>query len=58
MSYSIDDIKIGDMLWVELKGPDQNFGYGEVFEVWKDEETGMSILSFIASLTVVKEVEE
>ena len=46
MSYSIDDIKIGDMLWVELKGPDQNFGYGEVFEIWKDEETGYEYFEF------------
>ena len=46
MSYSIDDIKKGDMLWVELKGPDQNYGYGEVVETWVDEETGISYIDF------------
>ena len=38
MSYSIDDIKKGDMLWFEIRGADQSFGYGEVAYTWKDEE--------------------
>lgn len=46
MKYSMEDINIGDMLWVELKGPDQNFGYGEVKEIWKDEETGFEYFEF------------
>tara|TARA_Y200000002_G_scaffold376982_1_gene381785 strand:- start:3034 stop:3303 length:270 start_codon:yes stop_codon:yes gene_type:complete len=46
MTYSIDDIKKGDMLWVELKGPDQNYGHGEVIETWKDEETGYEYFEF------------
>ena len=32
-----DDLKPGDMVWVELKGPDQNYGYGEVDTVWFEE---------------------
>ena len=27
-------IKKGDMLWVELKGADQNYGFGEVITTW------------------------
>jgi len=46
MSYSIDDIKPGDMLWFELKGADQNFGYGEVIYTWKDKETGLEFADF------------
>jgi hypothetical protein len=46
MSYSIDDIKQGDMLWVELKGPDQNYGYGEVVNTWIDEKTGTAFFDF------------
>lgn len=34
------------MLWVELKGADQNYGYGEVVEVWKDDETGLEYFDF------------
>jgi len=30
-------LKVGDMIWVQLKGPDQNYGHGEVKEVWFDE---------------------
>lgn len=40
------DIKPGDMLWVTLKGPDQNYGYGEVIEVWKDDESGETYYDF------------
>lgn len=46
MSYSIDDIKLGDMIWVELKGPDQNYGYGEVINLWKDLDTGYEFFDF------------
>ena len=34
------NLKKGDMVWVEVKGAPSNFGYGEVFEVWKEEEVG------------------
>ena len=40
------EIKKGDMLWVELKGPDQNFGFGEVIATWKDEETQIEYFDF------------
>ena len=30
-------VKVGDMLWVTLKGPASDYGYGEVTEVWFDE---------------------
>lgn len=32
------NVKVGDMIWVEQKGPPQNFGYGEVINVWNDPE--------------------
>ncbi len=40
MSSSTNDfyIKPGDMIWVELKGADQNYGYGEVNEVWFEKD--------------------
>ena len=41
-----DKVKIGDMLWVELKGSDQNYGYGEVIETWTDSETGLEYFDF------------
>jgi hypothetical protein len=28
------NIKVGDMVWVSIDGADQNFGYGEVAEVY------------------------
>jgi len=46
MSYSIDDINKGDMLWVELKGPDQNYGYGEVIKTWVDKKSGITFFDF------------
>lgn len=33
-----ENIKIGDMLWVKLKGPTNDYGYGEVVEVFKTEK--------------------
>lgn len=41
-----DKVKIGDMLWVEIKGSDQNYGYGEVIEVWTDPSTGLELFEF------------
>lgn len=31
-------IKVGDMLWVTLKGPRNDYGYGEVIEVFQNAE--------------------
>lgn len=50
MSYSIDDIKKGDMLWFEIRGADQSFGYGEVAYTWKDEETGIEYADFFCEV--------
>ena len=41
-----EKVKIGDLLWVELKGSDQNYGYGEVVEVWTDPNTGIEFFDF------------
>ena len=30
-------IKKGDMLWVKLKGPQSDYGYGEVIDVFKNK---------------------
>jgi hypothetical protein len=32
------EIKIGDMLWVSLKGPQNDYGYGKVIDIFLDEE--------------------
>lgn len=34
-------VKKGDMLWVEVKGAPQNYGYGEVVNVWEEPEIGI-----------------
>ena len=34
------EIRVGDMLWVELKGANNNYGFGEVVEVWYEENIG------------------
>ena len=39
-------LKPGDMIWVELKGPDQNYGHGEVKEVWFDEALNEELFCF------------
>jgi len=33
------EIKIGDMLWVKLKGPANDYGFGEVVEVFENENS-------------------
>ena len=33
-------IRAGDMLWVKLKGPANDYGFGEVIEVVKDKKVG------------------
>jgi|TARA_B100000902_G_C27106159_1_gene811249 hypothetical protein len=40
------EIKLGDMLWVSLKGADQNYGFGEVVNLWRDEETKIDYFDF------------
>lgn len=42
----MEEIRPGDMLWVELKGADQNYGYGEVIKVWEDEKTNDKYFDF------------
>lgn len=34
-------VKKGDMLWVEIKGAAQNYGYGEVENVWEEPNIGI-----------------
>lgn len=38
MSHKSLNVKVGDMLWANIKGADQNFGYGEVTFIWTDED--------------------
>lgn len=33
-----DKVKIGDMLWVKLKGPQNDYGFGEVVEVFSSKK--------------------
>ena len=48
MSSSTDKfyLKPGDMIWVELKGPDQNYGHGEVVEVWYEDSIDEECFNF------------
>ena len=34
-------VKKGDMLWVEIKGAAQNYGFGEVVRSWHEEDIGL-----------------
>ena len=34
------EIRVGDMLWVKIKGANNDYGYGEVVEVWYEENIG------------------
>ncbi len=36
----------GDMVWVELKGPDQNYGHGEVVESWYEKSIDDECFNF------------
>lgn len=31
-----DKVKLGDFIWCHLKGADQNYGHGEVINIWED----------------------
>ena len=35
------NVKKGDMLWVSLKHACNEYGYGEVTEVWEDNDVGI-----------------
>ena len=50
MLYSIDDINPGDMLWVVQRKAGYDYGYGEVIETWKDEETGLEYFEFFCQI--------
>ena len=39
-------LKPGDMIWVNLKGADQNYGHGEVVEVWHEDSIGEECFNF------------
>jgi hypothetical protein len=48
MSHSInnEEYKKGDMVWSELKGPDQNYGYGEIDRIWYEESINDTCFNF------------
>jgi len=39
-------IKKGDMIWVKLKGPANDYGYGEVEDIWYDESAKSFLYTF------------
>ena len=39
-------VKKGDMLWVKLKGPANDYGYGEVEEAWFDNTAKSCLYTF------------
>lgn len=48
MSSSTNDFYLskGDMIWVSLKGPDQNYGHGEVAEIWHEDSIDEECFGF------------
>ena len=40
------NIKKGDMIWVSLKGPANDYGYGEVDNIWYDESAKSFLYTF------------
>ena len=50
MSYSIDEIKEGDMLWVKQRKTNYEYGYGEVKETWTDGETGDDYFEYFCQI--------
>ena len=40
------ELKKGDMIWVKLKGPANDYGYGEVTEVWFEESLSIQLFNF------------
>ena len=48
MSISTDnsEYKKGDMVWVAIRGADQNYGYGEIEEVWYEESINDTCFTF------------
>ena len=39
-------VKKGDMIWVKLKGPANDYGYGELDNVWFDESAKSFLFTF------------
>lgn len=42
----MSDLKNGDMVWVVLKGPHNDYGYGEVKEVWCEKDSDIQYFNF------------
>ena len=42
----MSDLKNGDMVWVVLKGPHNDYGYGEIKEVWFDKDLNVQFFNF------------
>jgi len=39
-------LKLGDHIWVYLKGPQNDYGYGEICEVWYDDNIKETVFNF------------
>ena len=50
MSYSIDEIRPGDMLWVKQHKTNYEYGYGEVKETWVDKETNLEFFEYFCQI--------
>ena len=42
----MSSLKKGDMIWVSLKGPSNDYGYGEITEVWYEEAESIHLFNF------------
>ena len=42
----MEELKVGDMVWVNLKGPPNDYGYGEITEVWFEKKLNVQLFNF------------
>ena len=42
----MSELRNGDMVWVVLKGPHNDYGYGEIKEVWFNNDLNIQFFNF------------
>ena len=45
-STSNEEYTVGDMVWAELRGTDQSYGYGEIDRVWYEKSIDDTCFNF------------
>lgn len=46
LSANREEYRVGDMIWAELNGADQNYGHGEIAEIWFEESINEECFNF------------